>query len=78
MEGKDAAGMSSCDVGHSDTLQKEINRREAFERKNAELEGVNDKLRLENGVSHECSFNMACWSDCLPSLMIIIIMAMYC
>lgn len=33
------------------SLQKEISRREAFERKNAELEGVNDELRLENGVS---------------------------
>ena len=32
-------------------LQKEISRREAFERKNAELERVNDELRLENGVS---------------------------
>ena len=33
------------------SLQKEISRREAFERKNAELEGVNDELRVENGVS---------------------------
>ena len=35
----------------SSSLQKEISRREAFERKNAELERVNDELRLENGVS---------------------------
>ena len=34
------------------SLQKEISRREAFERKNAELESVNDELRLENGVSN--------------------------
>ena len=47
-EGQDAGGHSA---GLSESLQKEINRREAFERKNAELEGVNDELRLENGVS---------------------------
>ena len=50
MEGEDALGMSGG-AGLSDSLQKEINRREAFERKNAELEGVNDQLRVENGVS---------------------------
>ena len=42
-----AADRSSSD----DALQKEINRREVFERKSAELEGVNDELRVENGVS---------------------------
>ena len=34
-----------------DALQKEIKRSEVFERKNAELEGVNDELRVENRVS---------------------------
>lgn len=32
-------------------LQQEANRREIFERKNAELEMVNDNLRCENDVS---------------------------
>ena len=32
-------------------LTLESNRREVFERKNAELERINDELRLENGVS---------------------------
>ena len=50
-EGQDAA-QGSGGVGLGDNLQKEINRREAFERKNAELEGVNDELRLENGVRY--------------------------
>ena len=49
MEGEDAG--LSAGGGLGDSLQKEINRREAFERKNAELEGVNDELRVENGVS---------------------------
>ena len=31
-------------------LQLESNRREIFERKNAELEALNDNLRLENDV----------------------------
>ena len=50
MEGEDTLGMSGS-AGLSDSLQKEINRREAFERKNADLEGINDQLRVENGVS---------------------------
>ena len=43
-------------VSGGSSLQKEISRREAFERKNAELERVNDELRLENGVSIASSF----------------------
>lgn len=31
-------------------LSLESNRRDVFERKNAELEGINDKLRTENDV----------------------------
>ena len=49
MEGQDAVVSAGGRLG--DSLQKEISRREAFERKNAELEGVNDELRVENGVS---------------------------
>lgn len=50
-EGQDRT-QGSGGVGQGDSLQKEISRREAFERKNAELEGVNDELRVENGVSY--------------------------
>ena len=32
-------------------LQLEANRREIFERKNAELEVINDNLKLDNDVS---------------------------
>ena len=32
-------------------LQVEANRREVYERKSAELERINDELRLENRVS---------------------------
>lgn len=42
--------MESTDGNMDGSLQKEISRREAFERKNAELEGINDELRVENGV----------------------------
>lgn len=35
-------------------LQLESNRREIFERRAAELEGINDSLRLENDVSLTC------------------------
>ncbi len=31
-------------------LQLEVNRREIFERKNAQLEVINDDLKLENNV----------------------------
>ena len=34
-------------------LQAESSRREIFERKNAELETINDQLRTENHVSKE-------------------------
>ena len=48
---EESAGSTGVALAAGDSLKKEINRREAFERKNAELEGVNDELRLENGVS---------------------------
>ena len=37
--------------GLSSKLQLERNRREIFERRAAELEGINDSLRIENDVS---------------------------
>ena len=39
-------------------LHSEIARREVFERKNAELEAVNDKLRLENEVNEVSSYEV--------------------
>ncbi len=42
--------------GLGSRLALEVSRREIFERKNAELERINDELRVENAVSVKESY----------------------
>lgn len=76
MEAEDQSVQTRTPSACGDSLQKEISRREAFERKNAELERVNDELRLENGVS-QFSSHLVCYTMIESSGMATIAIAIY-